>query len=645
MAQPPYIYGNLGILRTMKHGLANVIAFTDSFWSRASTTVGSGNYVHQEFNRQFKPDAWAGVVDNSLSEAVLPMWVNSDAGSGTGVVGTQTRNPWDAAGNAGLTQWSPHTTRETQFNNTTLTGDILCMRRYLNAANGFPWPGGAWYSGQTLTARVIYYQHANGLNGLQLKAFSPTIGTLSSPATVNQRNASAAVAYADVTIPAGTIGPTSLTGIDLRALSGSTFSNNSFFTGIGLRLFNPSTSGLQFDFCGFSGMYMQRLLDMISSANLQAYQTATGANIIYIPVGRNDLGQGETATTYGNKLVTFMGQFNAGTQYVLQSPHSNTTDDAWLAQVAAKMKAITLSRSDAVYLDGYNGFADATLNDAAYLENSPPLHFNGIGATAFAARVVGWVDEGASAANPIDVRLGTVYGSGLGLTGTLATPAASSAATPFVVAGIEGVSTGENIVAVLYDASGSVEVWEPLTEDATIPGRYSFRGTETLTDSLILPKEIEVRSCTAKTLVAFNNVTNRADIRVERQPYDWFGGGYLRGGVWTSTPGSGSIGLGTGDTAVDHNTGGTDNLKFEVTSGTNVTGIDGADVRAYLASDYTAGRRSTAYVKGQTETGPVGGVSGRMPSPMYLQSNSGSNTYTIEFNGAGYQTATTTIAI
>lgn len=53
---------------------------------------------------------------------------------------------------------------------------------------------------------------------------------------------------------------------------------------------------------------------------------------------------------------------------------------------------------------------------------------------------------------------------------------------------------------------------------------------------------------------------------------------------------------GDGDTDVDHNTGGTDNLRFVTAGG---QGIDGATITAYLASDYDAG----AYVvRGQTMT-------------------------------------------
>lgn len=68
-------------------------------------------------------------------------------------------------------------------------------------------------------------------------------------------------------------------------------------------------------------------------------------------------------------------------------------------------------------------------------------------------------------------------------------------------------------------------------------------------------------------------------------------------------------GGGSGDTAVDHNTGGTDNLRVVQ----NGVGVDGVTLRAYLTSDYNAGTydvQATATTKSD----------GRWTAPMFLDS-------------------------
>ena len=83
--------------------------------------------------------------------------------------------------------------------------------------------------------------------------------------------------------------------------------------------------------------------------------------------------------------------------------------------------------------------------------------------------------------------------------------------------------------------------------------------------------------------------------------------------------------LGTGDTAVDHNTGGADNLKFVDGDGAP---IDNAVIIAYLKADYDAGNRSSVYVKGRSNTDTIG----QWAYPIYLDSG---NTYTIVFYKQG----------
>lgn len=68
---------------------------------------------------------------------------------------------------------------------------------------------------------------------------------------------------------------------------------------------------------------------------------------------------------------------------------------------------------------------------------------------------------------------------------------------------------------------------------------------------------------------------------------------------------------GSGGILVDHNYGGSDNLTYRRPDG---QGIDYATVQAFLKSDWAAGRRSTSYVKAQTNTT----TRGRWVQPMLL---------------------------
>jgi hypothetical protein len=68
---------------------------------------------------------------------------------------------------------------------------------------------------------------------------------------------------------------------------------------------------------------------------------------------------------------------------------------------------------------------------------------------------------------------------------------------------------------------------------------------------------------------------------------------------------------GDGDTPVDHDTGGADVLAYKTSGG---SGIDGAEVRAYVRSEYDAGNLST--VRGMTVTDS----NGRWVTPLLLNS-------------------------
>ena len=56
---------------------------------------------------------------------------------------------------------------------------------------------------------------------------------------------------------------------------------------------------------------------------------------------------------------------------------------------------------------------------------------------------------------------------------------------------------------------------------------------------------------------------------------------------------------GSGDTAVNHNTGGVDNIRFLDGSGVP---IDNVEIKAYLKTDFDAGNTGDVYIKGSSRT-------------------------------------------
>jgi hypothetical protein len=111
----------------------------------------------------------------------------------------------------------------------------------------------------------------------------------------------------------------------------------------------------------------------------------------------------------------------------------------------------------------------------------------------------------------------------------------------------------------------------------------------------------------------------------------------ISGGAYTSAalanaPSSG--GAGTGDTLVNHNTGGTDNLRFTTAAG---AGIDNALITAYLKTEFdanplTATRQAQVYTE----------ADGRWATPMMLDHGL---TYVFVFSAPGFNTVTATQAV
>lgn len=89
--------------------------------------------------------------------------------------------------------------------------------------------------------------------------------------------------------------------------------------------------------------------------------------------------------------------------------------------------------------------------------------------------------------------------------------------------------------------------------------------------------------------------------------------------------------VGNGSVEVDHDYGGTDELRLVDSGG---LGVDGAKIRAYLKTDWDANRRGDAYVKGRSETD----VNGRWLTPIWLDPA----TYTLAFSITGNNYSETT---
>lgn len=93
--------------------------------------------------------------------------------------------------------------------------------------------------------------------------------------------------------------------------------------------------------------------------------------------------------------------------------------------------------------------------------------------------------------------------------------------------------------------------------------------------------------------------------------------------------------LGTGPVIVDHDYGGADALQVVDDSGASVPG---AVITAYLSTDYAAGNRSAAFVRGQTTTD----ANGRWKSPLALEAE----TYVLVITKPlGYVASTVTVVV
>jgi hypothetical protein len=102
--------------------------------------------------------------------------------------------------------------------------------------------------------------------------------------------------------------------------------------------------------------------------------------------------------------------------------------------------------------------------------------------------------------------------------------------------------------------------------------------------------------------------------------------------VSTVSGGVGGGGSGDGDTPVDHDTGGADSYQI-LSSASGHPPLDNATLKAFLKSDYDAGRRTDAYVQAVQFTG----ANGRWVGPMMLDAGT---EYTIVVYDQGFVSST-----
>jgi hypothetical protein len=164
--------------------------------------------------------------------------------------------------------------------------------------------------------------------------------------------------------------------------------------------------------------------------------------------------------------------------------------------------------------------------------------------------------------------------------------------------------TGVMLRAALYSPGTDTRAaGVALSESPAASGQYGARPSLSgLADDASGPYEYEVRQVGTQDDAGYDASTT---VRRTRGAYGW-----LVGGAWyDSRSVDAAAGGGTGTVPVDHDTGGTDNLRYVVPGGGS--GVDGGAVRAYLKSDYDAG---TYAERGRSTTG----ADGRWLTPMYL---------------------------
>jgi len=185
-------------------------------------------------------------------------------------------------------------------------------------------------------------------------------------------------------------------------------------------------------------------------------------------------------------------------------------------------------------------------------------------------------------------------------------------------ANIEGVGTFSNFVAVAPASSTSVQVKPDATamQCKTLVIRFIDQtATKEWEDQEIIIQTFGHASA------LFTGDLNNMDYSVASTRTD----------LTASIAAVKALLNGTGDTAVDHNTGGADNLRVTTSGG---VGVDNVTIKAYLKSDYDAGNNGDTYIQGRGITK----ADGRWTYPIYLDAGS---TYKIVFYKQGEYKVTT----
>ncbi|MBI5075629.1 MAG: hypothetical protein HZB62_10765 [Nitrospirae bacterium] len=185
-----------------------------------------------------------------------------------------------------------------------------------------------------------------------------------------------------------------------------------------------------------------------------------------------------------------------------------------------------------------------------------------------------------------------------------------------------GFDAGKTVSVEIYDATAAAIILADTTTGVT-------EHASTYSSSYCYEGAIAPTAC-HKLIMSWHDNSTPVRSSVETKVWDCASDPWataLPGAYTAGTAGYilGNYSQGGGDTAVNHNTGSADNLRYTTALG---AGISGATIKAYLKTDYDAGSRTDAYVKGRTTTD----VNGRWNNDLYLDAG---YTYTVLFYKSG----------
>lgn len=425
MPTVPIFGGPQSVSQLLNRG-CRVSMVEDSFATRLTQNFGNTTKAEQRHKLWRPTNGFTGFVTGGdvFSSTLTPPFLTDGSGVGNCIAAFSARDPWNAAGVAGIVGYTPKSSYEVQFNTTASDGSRIPRRLYLN--NGFAetWADGNRLTGKTLTARVGYIAVANGPPDgfLRVIAFTPDTattygwdGTPDSTGIIPCIAATPTFRTLDISIPPTTLNDSSKLGMDVLSPPWSashTFaSSGSIFVHCFLRIFDPAANGMEIDSCANAGLYFDRFLGSTycTAANNALHLQSVQAQVRWYSLVRNDQSFGDVPHLIANLNTAITRDIAAGvTMFVVECPHTNPADDAWIQAAKAALWAYVQTRNDTFFINLADGLGAAGPTNANYLDDG--LHLNGIGCAAAAAKEWDYIRTHANEAAITDVRANTVYG-------------------------------------------------------------------------------------------------------------------------------------------------------------------------------------------------------------------------------------------